>query len=185
MIFGASSTHALRALTWLAANEHREATLGRDLAEELAVPAHYLAKVLATLARRGLLTASRGARGGYRLARHPREIALIEIVEPFEGKRVRPGCLLQPDQPCREDGPCSAHRAWSDVKAAYTRFLETTTLADIQGGSDGVSARSAGADADARPGRRAGRPPVSGFARSGPRTHGGGDPDAGGAPRRD
>ncbi len=144
MIFGASATHALRALTWLAANEHREATLGRDLAEELAVPAHYLAKVLATLGRRGLLTASRGARGGYRLARHPREIALIEIVEPFEGKRVRPGCLLRPHQPCREDAPCTAHCAWSDVNEAYTHFLETTTLADIQGEPDGVSVSRAG-----------------------------------------
>ncbi len=141
MIFGASATHALRALAWLAANEHREVTLGRDLAQEIAVPAHYLAKVLATLARRGLLTASRGARGGYRLARHPREIALIEIVEPFEGKRVRPGCLLQPDQPCREDGPCSAHAAWCDAKETYLRFLETTTLADIQGASAAAAAR--------------------------------------------
>ncbi len=150
MIFGASATHALRALAWLADHGQGEPTLGRDLAEELAVPAHYLSKVLATLARRGLLIASRGARGGYRLARHPREIALIEIVEPFEGKRVRRGCLLQPHQPCREERPCSAHGAWSDVKAAYARFLEATTLADLQGGSGGAWARSARADADAR-----------------------------------
>ncbi len=134
MIFNASATHALRALAYLAANEHEEATLGRDLAEEIGVPAHYLAKVLATLARGGLLTASRGTRGGYRLARPAEKITLIEIVEPFEGKRVRPGCLLQPDRPCRDDGGCSAHTAWSEVKTVYSSFLETTTLADIQGG---------------------------------------------------
>jgi Rrf2 family protein len=134
MIFNASATHALRALAYLAANEHHDATLGRDLAEEIAVPAHYLSKVLATLARAGLLTASRGTRGGYRLARPAGEITLIEIVEPFEGKRVRPGCLLRPDQPCRDDGACSAHTAWSEVKKVYSRFLETTTLADIRGG---------------------------------------------------
>lgn len=132
MIFGASATHALRALSHLAASEPERVTLGRDLAAEISVPAHYLAKVLATMARVGLLAASRGARGGYRLARRPEEIALIEIVEPFEGKRVRPGCLLQPDQPCSDDGACSAHGAWSLVKAAYLRFLETTTLADIR-----------------------------------------------------
>ena len=73
MIFGTSATHALRALAYLAANEHEEAILGRDLAEEIAVPGHYLAKVLATLSRAGLLSASRGARGGYRLARRPED----------------------------------------------------------------------------------------------------------------
>jgi len=135
MIFGASATHALRALAHLAANEGEEATLGRDLARKVHVPSHYLAKVLATLARAGVLTASRGVRGGYRLARRADEIALIEIVEPFEGKRVRPGCLLLPDHPCRDDGACSAHAVWGEMKTAYLNFLEKTTLADIQGGA--------------------------------------------------
>ncbi len=134
MIFNASATHALRALARLAASEAGETTLGRELAEETDVPAHYLAKILATLTRAGILAASRGARGGYRLARKPGDIPLIEIVEPFEGSRVRPGCLLRPGEACSEDGPCSAHGAWSEVKAAYLRFLETTTLADIQDG---------------------------------------------------
>src|SRR5512136_1512589 len=132
MIFGASATHALRALAHLAASGGEEATLGRDLARKVRVPPHYLAKVLATLARTGVLTASRGVRGGYRLARPARQIKLMEIVEPFEGKRSRPGCLLRPHEPCREDAPCPAHAAWSGVKAAYSGFLETTTLADIQ-----------------------------------------------------
>jgi DNA-binding IscR family transcriptional regulator len=120
MIFGASATHALRALAHLAANAGEEAMLGRDLAAEV---------------RAGVLTASRGVRGGYRLARRAEQIALIEIVEPFEGRRVRPGCLLLPDRPCRERGPCSAHAAWSEVKKTSLSFLERTTLADIQGGA--------------------------------------------------
>ncbi len=135
MIFGASATHALRALAHLAANDGEQAKLGRELAREVGVPSPYLTKVLATLARAGILTATRGVRGGYRLARRPDEIALIEIVEPFEGKRVRPGCLLLPDQPCRDGGACSAHGAWGEMKAAYLSFLEKTTLAEIQGGA--------------------------------------------------
>jgi Rrf2 family protein len=134
MTFSASATHALRALAHLAADESGDARLGRDLAREVGVPPHYLAKVLATLARAGVLSASRGVRGGYRLARAPHEITLIEVLEPIEGKRVRPGCLLRPGEACDEHGPCSAHGAWGGVKAAFSTFLETTTLADIQGG---------------------------------------------------
>lgn len=135
MIFSTSATHALRSAALLAAQAPGDATLGRDLADSMSLPADYLSKVLAQLARAGVLTASRGVRGGYRLARPARKIRLIEIVEPFEGKRVRPGCLLRPDRPCRQSGACSAHGSWAEVKEAYTRFLETTTLADIQGGA--------------------------------------------------
>ncbi len=154
MIFGASATHALRALAHLAAGGGEEATLGRDLARKVQVPSHYLAKVLATLARTGVLTATRGARGGYRLARPARQITLLEVVEPFEGKRARPGCLLRPGEPCREGAACSAHAAWSGVKTTYLRFLETTTLADIQG-IDAPRAKGQGAGPRRRPTHRA------------------------------
>ena len=135
MILSASSVHALRAVAWLAAHENGEAVLGRDLARQVNVPADYLSKVLATLARGGVLTASRGVKGGYRLARPASRIRLIEVVLPFEGKRATPGCLLRPGQPCRESGACSAHPVWGRVKDTYTAFLEKTTIAQIKGGA--------------------------------------------------
>jgi len=134
VIFSASATHALRAIAVLAGRPADEAMLGRDLARQVGIPAHYLAKVLAALARAGVLTASRGAKGGYRLARPASRIKLLEVVEPFEGQRARPGCLLRPGKPCRQSSACSAHQAWSGVKKGYSQFLERTTVRDIQGG---------------------------------------------------
>jgi Rrf2 family protein len=134
VIFSASATHALRAVAWLAAREDGDAVLGRDLARKIDVPAHYLSKVLATLARGGVLTASRGVKGGYRLARKASRIKLVDVVLPFEGKRARPGCLLRPDRPCSESRACSAHHSWADVKRSYLDFLEKTTVEDIQSG---------------------------------------------------
>jgi Rrf2 family protein len=134
VIFSASTTHALRAVAWLAANERGGALLGRELARKVKVPPDYLAKVLATLARAGVLTASRGVNGGYRLARPANRIRLIEVVSPFEGLRAKPGCLLRPGRPCRDSGACSAHGSWSGVKKTYSEFLERTTVADIKGG---------------------------------------------------
>lgn len=134
MIFSASTTHALRAVAWLAERGGDDAVMAREMAEKLKLPADYLTKVLGTLARTGVLTATRGVKGGYRLARPANRIRLIEVVEPFEGKRVRPGCLLRPDRPCRDSGACSAHRSWGDVKRTYLEFLEKRTVADIRGG---------------------------------------------------
>jgi Rrf2 family protein len=130
--FSASTTHALRAMAWLASNADGEAMLGRDLARKLKIPPDYLSKVLATLARSGVLTASRGAKGGYRLARAAERIKLVDVVTPFEGKRVKAGCLLRPDKPCRASAACSAHTSWSDVNETYREFLEGTTVADIR-----------------------------------------------------
>jgi len=62
MIFSATTTHALSAMACMAEQGSEEPALGRDLARRIGLPAHYLSKVLATLARSGLLTASRGAR---------------------------------------------------------------------------------------------------------------------------
>jgi Rrf2 family protein len=120
-------------MAWLAEHGGDGAILGRDLARKLKVPADYLSKVLATLARAGLLTASRGVNGGYRLARPAARITLMEVVLPFEGVRARPGCLLRPDKPCDSVG-CGVHKSWSKVKTAYTRFLEETTVEQIKGG---------------------------------------------------
>lgn len=133
-MLSASATHALRAVAWLAENGDGGPMLGRDLARKMRIPAHYLSKVLAKLARAGVLEASRGAKGGYRLARPARRIRLIDVVEPFEGKRARPGCLLRPGRPCRESGACSAHASWSVVKETYVGFLKETTVEAIQGG---------------------------------------------------
>ena len=134
VIFSASTTHALRALAWLATHGEGDAILGRDLARHLKIPPDYLSKVLATLARSGVLSARRGARGGYSLARAPERIRLLDVVMPFEGARAKPGCLLRPERPCRDSGACSAHSSWGGVKNAYREFLEKTTLADIRGG---------------------------------------------------
>ncbi len=141
MILSSSASHALRALAFLAHGAGDGPVLGRDVAQRVRVPAPYMSKVLATLARAGVLRASRGVNGGYRLARPARKIRLIEVVEPFEGPRARPGCLLSPGEPCLEEEGCPAHEFWSQVKERYVRFLETTTVADIRGDAVAVAAR--------------------------------------------
>jgi Rrf2 family protein len=134
MMLSASATHALRAVAWLAAHERDEAVLGREMARRVRLPADYLAKVLRRLSRARVVTASRGARGGYRLARPAAQIRLMDVVRPFEGQRLKSRCLLRPSRSCRADGACAAHEGWAGVKTTYSRFLEQTTVADIQGG---------------------------------------------------
>lgn len=130
-MLGITAKHALRALVELAKLPDGQTVLGRDLAKAAAIPPNYLSKILWTLGSAGIIDATRGTRGGYRLQRRPEHVRLLEVVELFDRARTAGGCLLDSDHPCSDASPCAAHEHWREVKRAYTHFLETTTLATL------------------------------------------------------
>jgi Rrf2 family protein len=130
-----TAEYALRAMVFLARVEVGAAILGRELSSLSGVPARYLSKILLDLKRAGMVTAVRGLGGGYRLSRGPEQIRLIEIVEIFDRPRAHPRCLLSFDKECVDEGSCSAHARWKQVRQVYLNFLETTSLGDISAAS--------------------------------------------------
>jgi len=125
-----TSQYALRALARLSREPEGEAVLGRDLARESDIPANYLSKLLWQLRNAGLVRATRGAKGGYRLARPADRVRLIDVVEVFDAVRARPECLMGQGE-CNERQACAAHHAWKGVRDVYLQFLENTTLDNI------------------------------------------------------
>jgi Rrf2 family protein len=105
--------------------------LGRDLAERAGIPANYLSKIMWALGNAGIIDATRGSGGGYRLRRPANQIKLVEVVDLFDKPRARPSCFLGGRRECSDVEPCSAHEAWREVRVAYIHFLESTTIADI------------------------------------------------------
>ena len=126
-----TAQHALRALVELAAAAPTDAVGGRDLARAASIPPNYLAKILRTLGTAGIIVAARGTGGGYRLNRQPRSIRLADVVMLFDPARSASDCLMDGTHPCSDATACAAHHKWRHVKAAYVRFLETTTLATL------------------------------------------------------
>ena len=126
-----TTEHALRALAYLAKLPEGASILGRELAKEASIPANYLSKILWTLGNAGIIDATRGNGGGYRLKRGAGEIRLYEVVELFDRDRVSLACFLGSSKDCDCEDPCTAHDAWSDVRNAYLDFLHTKTVADI------------------------------------------------------
>ena len=129
-MLSATSEYALRALTRLAAAPEGSSILGRDLAEQAAIPANYLSKIMWTLGLAGIVDATRGSRGGYRLKRGPAQIRLFEVVELFDRDRVGLACVMGA-KGCDCEHPCGAHASWHNVRNAYLDFLHTKTVADI------------------------------------------------------
>lgn len=127
-----SAEYAIRALAFLGAGVDRPWRLSREIAGELGMPSPFLAKVLQTLAARGLLESQRGRGGGFRLAREPREVTLLEVVEPFDHLADRKLCVLG-QKICSEETACPLHHAWKAHLNAFLAALGGTTLADVRG----------------------------------------------------
>lgn len=126
-----TAQHAVRALANMANLPPGESILGRDLSESAGIPANFLAKIMLTLRNAGIVDATRGLGGGYRLSKQPEEITLMEVAELFDGIHARPGCFLGQKHACSDQDACAAHAGWKVVCDAYLNYMTTTTIADI------------------------------------------------------
>ncbi len=130
-MLSATSQHAVRALAHMAHLPVGESILGRELSDLAGIPANFLAKIMLALRNAGIVDATRGLGGGYRLLKSPDQITLMEVVELFDGINARPGCFLGEKHACNDQEACSAHAGWKVVCETYLRYMTTTTIADI------------------------------------------------------
>lgn len=125
-----TAEYALRAVLYLADNAGDAPITVDGIAESLGVPRNYLSKTLHLLARQGVLSSSRGPRGGFVLAVPADRLTLYEVVEPFQELGERRTCLL--GRPvCSDRDPCPAHHRWKEVAERLADFFRETTVAEL------------------------------------------------------
>lgn len=127
--------HCCLTLAWLG-NEEPVPT--STLAAAFDVPSHYLNKFLQSLVRAGILSSSAGAKGGFRLARSPESITLLEVVIAIEGddwafrcteiRQQGAGCHASPNEFAR---PCGIAAAMQRAETAWRNELAAQTVADL------------------------------------------------------
>jgi Rrf2 family protein len=122
--------HAVRALVALARLPAGTFAGAARIAQEIGAPQNYLGKLLKALAEEGLLESQKGLGGGFRLARDPQQISLLDVVEPIEHVSRWSGCILGRPE-CSEADPCAIHDRFKEVRDAYLRMLKRTTLAEL------------------------------------------------------
>ncbi len=127
--------YALRAMIYLASVDPTVLTPFREIARQMGLPEDFLAKILKTLADGGLVRSARGQGGGYQLAKEPREISFLDVIEAVEGP-VKLNVCVDEDDPSAHDGckvaaGCTMTAVW---KAGQERMLDvyrSTTLAEL------------------------------------------------------
>lgn len=85
MIPSLTAQYAIRAMVFLALNFKAKYLMVKTIAQENAIPLHFLAKILQALAKRGLLKSMKGPLGGFCLARKPGDITLFDVIEATDG----------------------------------------------------------------------------------------------------
>ncbi len=133
-----AASMALHSLVLMAQQPDRSISV-REIVEKLPVSSAHLAKVLQRLARQGVLDSLRGPHGGFRLARAPEEMTLLEIYEAVDGPLRPGGCMF--DHPACPAGDCLFGGVLASATLQVRERLGQTRLSDlpslkVNGGAD-------------------------------------------------
>lgn len=121
----------MRALVELAARE--AAGEGRpvplaEVAESRGIPQQFLEQVFAVLRRARIVQSRRGASGGYRFARPPSGVTVLDVVAALDGLPSPAECT---QGLCERAEECGAASVWIEAKEAVEGVLARTTIADL------------------------------------------------------
>ncbi len=125
--------YGLRMMTELAKGHGGPPLSLAEIARREGMPLPYLEQLVAPLRRAGLVEGTRGLHGGYRLARPPEQVTVLEIVELMEGPVVPVECLAEDYRPgsCHREIDCLSRSLWVRLQQAVRAVLGGTTLADL------------------------------------------------------
>jgi Rrf2 family protein len=128
MIVSAKTEYACIAVLELAARHATEEPVRiRDIAEAHGVPSRFLVQILLQLKSAGLVQSTRGAAGGYRLARAPEEITLLDVMTVVDPQLGQPATSAARATPTTR----VLQRTWKEVAAKERDLLEGVTFAEL------------------------------------------------------
>ncbi|HEU4628682.1 MAG TPA: Rrf2 family transcriptional regulator [Gemmatimonadaceae bacterium] len=106
---------------------------GRDIAEREALPPDYVEQILLRLRRAGIVKSTRGARGGYALARPPVEVSVRDVIAASEHATFELHCVSHPvaEERCAASHDCSIRPVWMLLQQKIDSVLESVRLSDL------------------------------------------------------
>jgi Rrf2 family cysteine metabolism transcriptional repressor len=137
MLFSTKAEYGVRLMVELGRSTDSEPIALSAVADAEMLPLSYLEHLVAKLRAAGLVTSTRGAHGGYRLARAADEIDMLEVVQALEGP-IAPMECFHTEREGRvlcsheaDEGNCATKLLWTRVQGGVTKALTGTTVADL------------------------------------------------------
>lgn len=129
MLFTKASEYALLSLIFISQQKSRQDV--DTITLELNIPKSFLAKILQTLAKDGLLKSYKGAKGGFTLVKDPSEYNIKEIIKSVEKKEFNVFECSSGICPNHQEQSCSLMPMFLNLQNKVDEFLESLSLADI------------------------------------------------------
>lgn len=123
--------YALRLMIDLAQHDAAGYIPLRDISKRQEISAKYLEQIVVQLSRAGFVISTRGAQGGYQLARHPSEYTVGEILRITEGSLAPVACLEHDPVECARAEDCMTLDFWRGLYDAVNRYVDSVTLEDL------------------------------------------------------
>lgn len=124
------SRYGVRMMADLAENFGKKPVFLKDIAKREEISEKYLSIIVIPLRGAGLIQSTRGAHGGYTLAKRPEEISVQDIFNALEGKICLVDCVENPKE-CPRVGICPTRDIWSVLGEKIRETLNSVTLADL------------------------------------------------------
>lgn len=133
-----TAEYGIRAVLYIALNQTRAKNFQRrlttkDIAKNLKVPYHFLAKVIQKLVKAGIIHSKRGKNGGFILKKTPGKVKLLDIFVALEGEDLLKNCVLGLPN-CSDKSPCPVHSYWKSIREEIKRMLSDKTLKEFLNG---------------------------------------------------
>jgi len=127
-----ATDYGFRAVLFLSQQPSGEIVEAQTIANSQVVPMRFLLKIMPSLTKAGIVRSQRGVGGGYALARNPKDITLLDVVEAIEGPIYLNRCLINEDL-CSKQGPpcCKIHQALAEIQQRLSNEFESYTFADL------------------------------------------------------
>ena len=106
---------------------------GRDIAEQERLPVDYVEQILLRMRRAGIVKSTRGAHGGYALARAAEEVSVRDVIEASELQTFDLHCVTHPveEERCSASHACSIRPVWLLLQQKIDAVLEGVRLSDL------------------------------------------------------
>ncbi|MBM3435586.1 MAG: Rrf2 family transcriptional regulator [Bacteroidetes bacterium] len=137
MKFNKTAEYALRILSYMATDETRLYRVD-DIRENLNIPFRYLRRLMTKLTKKGLLISIQGKKGGYKVARNPGDITLMDIIISAGSTAMKDTCFFG-FRECPLTDRCVMHDQWMAVKENIMNILNTTRLSDLKASGQAIS----------------------------------------------
>ena len=122
--------YGIRALIDLTEHLDEKPVRASDIARRKMIPEPYLARLLLSLQKGGIVISQRGPQGGHSLAKEPSEISMAMVMDRLGGNQTLVGCFDHGGY-CGQVGVCPQRGVWQDVEEAMRSVLNATTIADL------------------------------------------------------